>query len=61
MPSFAKAFRCKSIGLTPILHPPGVETFAFPYLASIGPSTRMPALIVVIPDSGIELEFHAEF
>ena len=30
-----------------MLQPPGVETFALPYLASIGPRTKIPALIVL--------------
>ena len=45
-PSFDKALRCRSTGLVPIAHPPGNETFAFPNLASKGPSTNIPALIV---------------
>ena len=46
-PSFFNANRCKSTGLVPIAHPPGKETFAFPYLANKEPRTNTPALIVL--------------
>ena len=45
-PIFFNAFKCKSIGLDPIKHPPGNETFAEPYFASRGPKTKTPALMV---------------
>ena len=34
------------MGLVPIAHPPGNDTFAKPNFASNGPRTKMPALIV---------------
>ena len=45
-PNFFKANKCKSTGLEPIAHPPGKETFAFPYLVNNEPKTNTPALIV---------------
>ena len=45
-PNFFNANKCKSTGLVPIAHPPGKETFAFPYFESSGPKTNTPALIV---------------
>ena len=35
------------IGLDPIAHPPGKETFATPYFDKRDPKTRTPALIVL--------------
>ena len=46
-PSLDSAFKCKSIGLVPIAHPPGRETFAFPNFESKGPKTNIPARIVL--------------
>ena len=45
-PNFDNAFKCISIGLVPIAHPPGKDTFAKPNFASNGPRTKIPALIV---------------
>ena len=39
-------FKCKSIGLDPIEHPPGKDTLAVPYFAKSGPKTKTPARIV---------------
>ena len=36
-PNALNPFRCKSIGLLPILHPPGSATFAFLYFPSKAP------------------------
>jgi len=40
-----KPFKCKSIGLVPIGHPPGIDTVALLNLAIKGPSTKNDALI----------------
>ena len=44
-PSFFNANKCKSTGLVPIAHPPSNEILHF-YIASKGPKTKTPALIV---------------
>ena len=46
-PSFDRACKWISTGLVPIAQPPGNETFALPNLASSGPKTNIPALIVL--------------
>ena len=46
-PNFDIAFKCISIGLTPMLQPPGLLTFAFLFYANKGPRTKIPALIVL--------------
>ena len=45
-PIFFRAFKCKSIGLDPMEHPPGKDTLAVPYFAKSGPKTKTPARIV---------------
>ena len=42
-PSAANPFKCKSMGLVPMLQPPGSEILNFPYLESIGPIIRNEA------------------
>jgi hypothetical protein len=47
------AKRCKSIGLKPISHPPGVEIFAFFALPKIAPRKTTDERISLIKVSGI--------
>ncbi|ETJ25629.1 hypothetical protein Q604_UNBC17722G0001, partial [human gut metagenome] len=47
-PNNLNPLRCKSIGLLPILHPPGNDNLQYPNLASIGPIIRNDALIFLI-------------
>ena len=46
-PSLDNDFKWISIGLVPIAHPPGNETFAIPNFANKGPRTNIPARIVL--------------
>ena len=46
-PKLDKAFKWISTGLVPIAQPPGSDTLALPNLASKGPRTKIPALIVL--------------
>ncbi|MBA7671202.1 hypothetical protein ES703_79355 [subsurface metagenome] len=42
-----RPLRLRSMGLEPILHPPGRATFALPILAINGPNTVIEALILL--------------
>ena len=46
-PKASKPFKCWSIGLLPIEHPPGIATFALPSRANIGPNTKNEARILL--------------
>src|SRR3712207_4461332 len=43
-PSAINPFKCRSIGLVPILHPPGNDILNLPNLANIGPINKNDAL-----------------
>ena len=46
-PIASKPLRWRSIGRLPIVQPPGIETFAWPLRARIGPSTTIDARILL--------------
>ncbi len=51
-PSASSPRRCRSTGRVPIAQPPGIDTSARPRFASNGPSTQMPARIVLTMSYG---------
>ena len=51
-PSASSPLKCKSMGRSPITHPPGRETKASPFRASIGPRTQTEALIFLTKSYG---------
>ena len=51
-PKALNPFKCKSIGLVPIAHPPGIEIFVLLNLASNGPITKKEALIFLTSSYG---------
>ena len=52
-PNFSKPFKCKSIGLDPISHPPGHENFALWYFPINAPARITDERICLIKSSGI--------
>ena len=53
IPNFLNPFKCKSIGLDPISHPPGYENVAFLNRPIIAPAKTTDDLICLIKSSGI--------
>ena len=47
-PKSLKPFKCKSMGLLPILQPPGIDILHLPNLDNIGPIIKKDALIFLI-------------
>ena len=56
-PKALNPFKCKSIGLVPIAHPPGIEIFVLLNLASNGPITKKEALIFLTSSYGASQVF----
>ena len=51
-PKALNPFKCRSIGLVPIEHPPGIDIFVWLNLASNGPITKNDALIFLTSSYG---------
>ena len=56
MPNDLKPFKCKSTGLLPILHPPGIDILHLPNLANIGPITKKDALIFLLGSTSFKFK-----